>query len=106
MTHIIHTEDTMILPTLEVKVVSRAAFRGFLLRYGLTIQQVARAAEVPQLTIWSIDRGNPVRASYEQAVRMGLYRLTGVAYTAPIAVVMVRERNREHTGEGAHHEQA
>ncbi|MEO8970938.1 MAG: hypothetical protein ABI406_04965 [Ktedonobacteraceae bacterium] len=101
-----NTEDTLILSHLETKVVSRAAFRGFLLRYGLTIQQVARAAKVPQLTIWSIDRGNPVRASYEQPVRMGLYRLTGVAYTAPIAVVMLREHGRKNAGEGAQHGQA
>lgn len=92
MTHTIQSDDTLILPTLEIKVASRAAFRGFLLRYGLSIQQVARAAEVPQLTIWSIDRGNPVRADYEQPVRTGLYRLTGVAYTAPIAIRQEKRR--------------
>jgi hypothetical protein len=99
----IYNEDTLILPTLETKVVSRAAFRGFLLRYGLSIRQVAQAAGVPQITIWSIDHGNAVLASYEHRVRWGLYRLTGVTYTAPIAVLTRRDHrseNKKNNGRG------
>ena len=99
----IYNEDTLILPTLETKVVSRAAFRGFLVHYGLSIRQVAPAAGVPKITIWSIDRGNAVLASYEHRVRWGLYRLTGITYTAPIAVLTRRDRgneNKQNNGQG------
>ena len=90
-------DDTQILPPLDVRAASSAAFHAMLLHYGLTIGQIAQAARVPQIIIWRVDHGLPISSSSAVAVRAGLQRLTGVFYTAPIAVYS--GRNKE--GKGA-----
>ncbi|MBE3561702.1 MAG: hypothetical protein IMW89_21145 [Ktedonobacteraceae bacterium] len=59
-------------------------FHAYLLRYRLNWMQVARAAGVPGLVVWSIDHGLMVSPAHARRVRQGLITLTGVPYTGPI----------------------
>lgn len=71
-------EETVPLPALT------NPFHAYLLHHRLTWVQVARAAGVPCLTVWSIDHGLAVLASQAFQVRQGLRKLTGVPYLGPI----------------------
>jgi hypothetical protein len=74
----ISQEDTIPLPRLT------NAFHAYLLYHRLTWVQVARAAGVPGVTVWSIEHGFPVLPSLAFQVRLGLRKLTGVPYLGPI----------------------
>jgi hypothetical protein len=74
----ISTEETIPLPALP------NAFHAYLLYHRLTWVQVARAAGVPGVTVWSIDHGFPVLPALAFQVRLGLRKLTGVPYLGPI----------------------
>ncbi len=60
------------------------AFHAYLFYHRLTWVEVARAAGVPCLTVWSIGHGLAVLPSQAFQVRLGLRKLTGVPYLGPI----------------------
>jgi hypothetical protein len=66
---------------------SGAAFQSYLQAYQLSLLDVALASQVRYLTVWNIVHQVPVRVRHAAQVRVGLHRLTGVAYTAPIALI-------------------
>jgi hypothetical protein len=66
---------------------SGAAFRAYLQHFGLSILDVALAAQLRLSTVWNIEHGIPIREEHAQAVRSGLYRLTGREYSAPIPAI-------------------
>jgi hypothetical protein len=66
---------------------SGAAFQSYLRAYQLSPLDVALASQVRYLTVWNIAHEVPVRNRHAALVRVGLYRLTGVPYTAPIALI-------------------
>lgn len=68
-------EETQPLPTLR-----GLAFRAFLAKHELSLLDVALAAGVRLLTVWNIERDNPISCQHAEMVRVGLYRLTGVNY--------------------------
>jgi hypothetical protein len=68
-----------------------SAFHAYLTRFRLTWVDVARASGVRCLTVWSIDHGRPVLPEQATRVRRGLYVLTGVPYTGPIATLPTPE---------------
>jgi len=74
-------EQTQPLPTLR-----GLAFRFFLARHKLTMLDVARAADVRMLTVWSITRDLPISRQQAEMVRAGLYRLTGTQYRGGITL--------------------
>jgi hypothetical protein len=53
---------------------------------------IARAASVPALTVWSLDHGLRIRSDHADRVRKALQRLTGVAFTGPIPVLTDKPR--------------
>ena len=69
---------------LEPGVLSAATFHAYLKQYGLDPLRVALTAGVRYLTVWNIQHSNPIRTRDALLVRRALYKLTGVAYTAPI----------------------
>lgn len=74
-------EGTQPLPTLGA-----LAFQLFLHKHGLSILDVALAAQVRLLTVWRISRGLPVSSKKASMVRDGIYRLTRVIYRGLIVV--------------------
>lgn len=64
-----------------------SAFSSYLQHYRLNMRDVAAAAGVRLVTVWNIDKGTPVQAAHAAQVRVALLRLTGVPYTAPIALL-------------------
>jgi hypothetical protein len=83
-------EETRPLPVL-----AGLAFRAFLEKYGLSMLDVALAAEVRLLTVWNIGRSHPVSSRHAEQVRAALYRLTGTRYRGGI-VVRAERTNREY----------
>jgi len=77
----IDEQNTTPLPCPVIK----NTFHGYLHQHRLTWLQVARAADVPCLTVWSIDHGLAVTPVHATRVRHGLFQLTGLPYTGPIA---------------------
>jgi hypothetical protein len=75
-----------------------SAFHTYLMRYRLTWMDVARAAGVRCLTVWSIDHGQPVLPVHAIRVRRGLYLLTGEPYVGPIAIIQTEEPPRRQRG--------
>jgi hypothetical protein len=73
-------------------------FHTYLARYRLTWRDVARASGVRCLTVWSIDHGRPVAPLHATQMRRGLYLLTGVPYTGPIATLPTGEPPRRQRG--------
>src|SRR5579859_2216558 len=53
------------------------SFPAYRLRHRLTWLEIARAAGVPCLVVWSIDHGLTVHPTHADLVRQGLKRLTG-----------------------------
>jgi hypothetical protein len=80
-------EDTHILNSIDLGTQSSTTFRAYLERYGLSLLDVALAAQVRLLSTWNIQQGIPVRRVHAASIRAGLYELTGVPYTAPIATI-------------------
>jgi len=69
---------------LEPGLLSAATFHVYLRQYNLNPLRVALTAGVRYLTVWNIQHGNPIHKKDALLVRHGLYKLTGIAYTAPI----------------------
>jgi hypothetical protein len=84
--------------TEPISVLAGSAFRSYLARFRLTWMDVARASGVRCLTVWSIDHGRPVLPMHATRVRRGLYLLTGVPYTGPIATLPTEEPPRRQRG--------
>ena len=72
-------QDTQPLPGLT--------FQLYVATHHLDLLDIVLAARVRYLTVWNIAHAIPVRASHAALVRAGLYRLTGIAYVAPISVL-------------------
>ena len=87
-------QDTMPLETIAIYGATR--FREYLARHQLNPLLVSIACGVRYLTIWNIQRGHPVSRANADRVRVGLHRLTGVRFVAPLALYVddVPEKNR------------
>jgi hypothetical protein len=86
-----HTEPIPLVP-------AGNAFHAYLVRYRLTWMDVARASGVRCLTVWSLDQGRPVAPLHAARVRRGLYLLTGVPSTGPLATLPAGEPPRRRRG--------
>jgi len=62
------------------------AFRAYLYAHNLSSLDVALVSGVRYLTLWNIEHDIPILATHADSVRIGLQRMTGSAYTGPIAV--------------------
>lgn len=71
------------------------SFHSYLTQHRLLWIEVARAAGVPVLTVWSIDHNLAVEAVQAVRVRNGLYQLTGVPYDGPIPTMAQSGTGRE-----------
>ncbi len=80
--------------TEPIPVPAASAFHTYLVRYRLTWMDVARASGVRCLTVWSIDQGRPVLPEQATRVRRGLYLLTGVPYSGPLATLPTQQPPR------------
>jgi hypothetical protein len=69
---------------LEPGVLSAVAFHAYLKQYELDALRVSLTSQVRYLAVWNIQHGNPIRKEDALLVRHGLFKLTGVAYNAPI----------------------
>jgi hypothetical protein len=85
-------QDT--LPLNILPLYSATAFCAYLHRYHLHPLQVAMASGVRYFTIWNIQKGIAVRQTHAALVRQGLYKLTGVPYSAPIEVLAEENHKR------------
>lgn len=61
-------------------------FRAYLRRYGLRSLDVALTAGVRYLVVWKVEHGQPVQREQAARIREGLYALTGVPFTVPLAL--------------------
>lgn len=75
------TETTQPLPNLGA-----LTFQLFLKKYGLSIRDVALAAQVRLLIVWKITRGQPITPVQAQQVHTALSHLTQTGYRGQIAV--------------------
>lgn len=80
-------ENPRRLHTLQAAATSSTAFRAYLERYGLSLLDVALAAQVRLLSVWNVQQGIPVRSEHATAIRTGLYKLTGEPYIGHIDVI-------------------
>ena len=80
-------EETQPLPALAGR-----TFRAFLIQHHLSILDVALEARVRLLTVWNIERENPVSRQHAEMVCAGLYRLTGFHYRGRITLFLERAR--------------
>lgn len=62
-------------------------FREYLQRYHLHPLDVALASRVRYLTVWNVEHGKPVKREHAARLRRGLRQLTGVPFTAPLALL-------------------
>lgn len=69
-------------------------FREYLRRYRLHPLDVALAAGVRYLTVWRVEHGQPVKGEQAARIRQGLYFLTGVPFTVPLALSEIRHDKR------------
>ena len=89
-----HATEQTTLP-LEVWAVQGAfLFRAYLKTHNLHPLTVSFASHVRYLIIWNIEHGVPITREHEVRVRMGLLVLTGVPFTAPLAVRLDTEQNK------------
>ena len=63
------------------------SFHAYLIQHHLQWHEVARAAQLPVLVVWSIDHGLAVSRSHADAVRSALARLTGTAFTGALVTI-------------------
>jgi len=75
------SEVTQPLPNLGA-----LTFQLFLAKHGLTILDVALAAQVRLLVVWKITCGKPIKPVQAQQVRNALLRLTPSGYRGQILV--------------------
>lgn len=80
------TREQHTVPSDTIAISGATRFREYLERHHLTPLLVSVACGVRYLTIWNIQRGHPVTREHADRVRVGLYRLTGVRFVAPLAV--------------------
>lgn len=74
-------ETTQPLPNLGA-----LTFQLFLVKHGLTILDVALAAQVRLLIVWKITRGQPITPVQARQVRAALAQLTQTGYRGQIAI--------------------
>lgn len=72
-------------PTAPIPFSPLTDFHSYLVQHRLTWVQVARAAKVPVLVVWSIDHGLLVDSVQAASVRRGLTLLTGEVFSGVIA---------------------
>ncbi|MGH2480371.1 MAG: hypothetical protein ACRDHW_12010 [Ktedonobacteraceae bacterium] len=79
-------QQTVLFPALSLRAFAAfvPTFPGYLEQHKLTIIEVARAAGLPAITVWCVERGQTVSSARALQVRQGVYRLTGVHYPGPI----------------------
>ena len=73
------------------------AFHAYLREHKLLWVEVARAAGVPCLTVWSIDHDLVVDPLQAMRVRQGLYTLTSIPYTGPIQTMSIHHPSHNPT---------
>ncbi len=66
--------------SVQVPLSTNNTFHQYLVEHKLLWEQVARASEVPGLTVWSIDHGLAIHPLKAAQVRKGLYQLTGIPF--------------------------
>lgn len=79
------TEQTT-LPLEVLSIQGAFLFRAYLKQHNLHPLTVSFASRVRYLTIWNTEHGVPVTREHAACVRAGLLALTGVPFTAPLAV--------------------
>ena len=67
---------------IDLGATSSEAFRTYLLSHQLSFLQVANASALHQVSAYNIANGVPILPEHEDAVRLGLWKLTGEPYTA------------------------
>ena len=83
-----HTTPVKTVPVNSAtSVTSGTLFQQYLDAYHLTWFQVARTAQVPCMTVWSIAHSLLVTRTHAGKVRSGLLRLTGIPYAGPIPTI-------------------
>jgi hypothetical protein len=75
--------------------ISAVAFRRYMQKYQIEPLDVALRSGVRYLTVWKIGKGHPIKSQDEVLIRQGLFRMTGIPYTAPI---LVREKHHHRGG--------
>lgn len=78
-------QQTLPLPVRATS--SGQAFCAYLLQHRLSPLLVAQASGLRYLTIWKMQQGLAVKPDQAILVRTCLWQMTGVAYTAPLAVL-------------------
>lgn len=78
-------QETLPLNVLAIQ--GALCFRAYLQRYHLHPLDVAHASNVRYLTVWNVEQGKPVSRVNVARVRLGLWRLTGVPFMAPLALL-------------------
>lgn len=67
-------------------------FQTYLGMHHLNPLDVALTSGVRYTTVWNIAHNIPIRPAHAALVRAGLQRLTGVAYTVPIALLPLPDK--------------
>ena len=70
--------------TLSLERIKGTLLQHFLWRHGLTIWDVARAAQVRLPLVWRATWGLPISTQQAARLRLGLYLLTGSFYAASL----------------------
>lgn len=78
-------EETLYLPQVS-RLTGGPAFRVFLREHQLTIVDVALESHLRMLPVWNLWQDQPIKLREARAIREALYRLTGIYFTAPIAI--------------------
>ena len=79
----------------ETLPISAVAFRRYMSKYQIEPLDVALRAGVRYLTVWKIGQGLPIKSRDEVLIRQGLFRMTGIPYTAPMLVHRQPEQVRQ-----------
>jgi len=79
----------------ETLLLSAIAFRRYMSKYQVEPLDVALKSGVRYLTVWKIRQGQPIKSQDEVLIRQGLFRMTGIPYTAPMLVHRHPEQVRE-----------
>jgi len=62
-------------------------FEQYLKQHNLEAIRVSIEAQVRYVTVWNAMKGNPVTIDHAQKIRQGVFKLTGVPYTGPLATI-------------------
>jgi hypothetical protein len=74
---------------------SAIAFLRYMSKLQIEPLDVAIRSGVRYLTVWKIGQGRPIKSRDEVLIRQGLFRMTGIPYTAPILVHRQHEQDRQ-----------